>query len=250
MIHFSLFLEERTKFDTTLQYHDRLNPRLWRGEKLDRKVKYALLKIAHDWAVFSRIPESTIKDIIITGGNCNFNYTLLSDIDLHLVVDMKNIVKDLDILDDWLYDKKVLWAKYHPDIRIRGYTVELYAQDHKQKPQKGQGNYSLVDNKWISKPEHQSAYQILQDKNLIRKIKYYIKQIDTLTNGEIYPSKEKIQQIRKLKTRFHKMRSSGIQKSGEFAHENLVYKSLRNLGKIDVLNEYLRHAEDREYSLD
>lgn len=250
MLDFTEFLEERTKFDTTLMYHDRLNPLLWKNSKLKRVVHQALLRIAHDWATFSRIPFDNIKDIIITGGNCNYNYTAFSDIDLHLVVDMKGIIKDPDILDDWLYDKKVLWAKYHPNIRIKGYPVELYAQDHRQGDVKGQGVYSLVQDEWLSQPKKQSVEQIYNDKNLVRKIKYYIKQIDSFTNDFAYPTKQTIQQVRKMKARFHRMRSSGIQKAGEFAHENLVYKALRNMGKIDQLNDFLRHAEDREYSVD
>ena len=250
MIDFIQFLEERAKFDTTLQYHDKLNPLLWKNEKLRKEVYDALLRIAHDWAEFSRIPFSNIKDIVITGGNCNYNYTAFSDIDIHLIVDMKGIIKDPDILDDWLYDKKVLWAKYHPNIRIKGYPVELYAEDHRQKNVKGQGVYSLVSDEWISKPEHQGVAELFSDKNLIRKIKYYMKQIDSFTNEFTYATKETINQAKKLKARFHKMRASGIQKSGEFAHENLIYKALRNMGKIDQLNDFLRHAEDREYSVD
>lgn len=250
MINFSQFITERSKFDTTLMYHDKLNPLIWKNEKLRRDVMNALLRIAHDWATFSRIPFDSVKDIIIIGGNCNYNYTAFSDIDLHLVVDMKNIIKDPDILDDWLYDKKVLWSKYHPNIRIKGYQVELYAQDGKQTVKKGQGVYSLVQDEWLSKPAHQSAADIYSDKNLIRKIKYYVKQIDNFTNEFTYPTKETINQAKKLKAKFHRMRSSGIQRAGEFAHENLIYKALRNLGKLDDLGNFLRHAEDREYSID
>lgn len=250
MIDFSFFLTERAKFDTTLMYHDKLNPLLWKKDRLRKDVLNALLRIAHDWATFSRISFDSIKDIIITGGNCNYNYTSFSDLDLHLVVDMKNIIKDPDILDDWLYDKKVLWAKYHPNIRIKGYPVELYAQDEKQSIMKSQGVYSLIQDEWLAKPTRQNVQDLNNDKNLIRKIKYYMKQIDSFTNEFTYATKETINQARKLKARFHRMRAAGIQKSGEFAHENLIYKALRNMGKLDQLNDFLRYAEDREYSID
>jgi hypothetical protein len=249
MIEFSQFITERAKFDTTLMYHDKLNPLIWKNDKLRRDILNALLRIAHDWATFSRIPFEAIKDIIITGGNCNYNYTSFSDIDLHLVVDMKNIIKDPDILDDWLYDKKVLWAKYHPNIRIKGYPVELYAQDEKQDVKKGQGVYSLVKDDWISIPQHQNAQDIYNDKNLIRKIKYYAKQIDSFANEHTFPTKETINQAKKLKNKFHAMRSSGIQKAGEFAHENLIYKALRNMNYLDKLSQFINNAQDRDYSI-
>lgn len=250
MIEFSQFLEERAKFDTTLKYHDQLNPALWHDGKLDPRVHSALMRIGHDWADFSRIPFTAIKDIIIIGGNCNYNYTDFSDIDLHLVVDMDKIIKDPDILDDWLYDKKVLWSKFHPNIRIKGYPVELYAQDVKQEPKDAQGIYSLISNKWLAKPSRHDVKEMYANPNMVRKIKYYVKQIDNMTSDFAYPTKQKAKQIKKLKARLHQMRSSAIEKSGEFARENLVYKSLRNLGKIDQLNDYLTNFHDREYSVD
>lgn len=250
MLDFTEFLEERAKFDTTLQYHDQLNPAIWHNEKLDPKINSALIRIAHDWADFSRIPFSEIKDIIIIGGNCNYNYTDFSDIDLHLVVDMDNIIKDPDILDDWLFDKKVLWAKYHPNIRIKGYPVELYAQDVKQEPKDAQGIYSLISNKWLKRPSKHDVKKMYSNPNLVRKIKYYAKQIDSLTSDFAYATPQKVKQVKKLKNRLHEMRSAGIQKAGEFAQENLVYKSLRNLGKIEQLRDYLTNFEDKEYSVD
>jgi hypothetical protein len=250
MLNFINFLDEKAKFDTTLQYHDKLNPLIWEKNKLRKEVLNGLVRIAHDWATFSRIPYASIKDIVITGGNCNYNYTSLSDIDLHLIIDMKNIIKDKDILEDWLYDKKVLWAKYHPNIRIKGYPVELYAQDSKETLKPNQGVYSLVDKKWISEPKKQSVQDLHTDKTLIRKIKYYIKQIDNFTNTASLATKQTIEQAKKLKQKFHKMRSSGIQKSGEFAQENLLYKALRNLGKLDQLNEFIRNSTDLDYSVD
>lgn len=249
MLDFNEFLNERAKFDTTLQYHDTLNPAIWQNEKLDPRIHSALMRIAHDWAQFSRIPFNVIKDIILIGGNCNYNYTDFSDIDLHLCVDMSKIIKDPDILDDWLFDKKILWAKYHPNIRIKGYPVELYAQDEKQQPKDEQGIYSLTKNKWIAKPSKHDVQQMYSHPNLIRKIKYYAKQIDSLTGDFAYSTPQKVTQLRAIKSRLHQMRSSGIQKAGEFSQENLVFKALRNLGKINQLNDYLTNFEDKKYSV-
>jgi len=252
MVSFSHFIEAKEKFDTTLAYHDTLNSKIWDDhDTLRSDVHQALIRIAHDWADFSRISFSAIKDIVITGGNCNYNYTNASDIDIHLIVDLGKVIKDLDIVEDWLYDKKVLWAVHHPHIRVKGYPVELYAEDHKSEiPKSDQGVYSLIHEKWISKPSKRDVQSSYDDPHMIRKIKYYMKQIDGLTSDISFSTKKKIEQIKSLKRRFYKMRSSGIQKSGEFALENLVFKSLRNLGKIDKLNDFLAHAEDKEYSLD
>ena len=91
MKSFNYYITERKQL--TLQFHKELNPKFWNKDKeLDPKVKTHLLKIAEAWAEFSDIPKSAIKDIYFTGGNCNFNYTKFSDVDIHLALDMKNML--------------------------------------------------------------------------------------------------------------------------------------------------------------
>ena len=128
----------------TLRSNEELNPRLWNDKKLDPEVWQSLNKIAKEWQSFANIPKSAIKDIIITGGNANYNYTKHSDIDLHLVVD-KDRIDCEGLLDDYLQSKKQLWALTH-DITVKGQPVELYAQDYKDPFRKGQGIYSLQSN--------------------------------------------------------------------------------------------------------
>ena len=83
------------ELDLTLQYHDELNPKIWVDEdKLKPIVREHLLKIAKVWAKTAKIEDDAIEDIIITGGNVNYNYTKQSDIDIHLVVDMKKTILD------------------------------------------------------------------------------------------------------------------------------------------------------------
>lgn len=61
----------------TLQSHEELNPELWSGDKLDPKVWQSLNRIGKEWAEFANIPKKAIKDVILTGGNANYNYTNL-----------------------------------------------------------------------------------------------------------------------------------------------------------------------------
>ena len=80
-----------TELKLTIKSHDTLNPKLWKDETLDPDVWLALNKIAKEWANFANIPAASISDVIMTGGNANYNYTKYSDIDLHLVVDKSQI---------------------------------------------------------------------------------------------------------------------------------------------------------------
>ena len=47
-----------------------------------------------------------------------------------------------------------------------------------------------------------------------------------------------------------KMRKAGLERKGEFAEENLIFKTLRNTGYIGKLNDAIRNEYDRSVSLD
>jgi len=67
---FYAYLEE---LKISLQYHDELNPKLWDDKKLKPEVRTALLKFADTWADYASIPKNLIQDIIMVGGNVNYN---------------------------------------------------------------------------------------------------------------------------------------------------------------------------------
>ena len=226
----------------TLRSNEELNPRLWNDKKLDPEVWQSLNKIAKEWQSFANIPKSAIKDIIITGGNANYNYTKHSDIDLHLVVD-KDRIDCEGLLDDYLQSKKQLWALTH-DITVKGQPVELYAQDYKDPFRKGQGIYSLQSNKWLQEP---TKYTINRSHpEVVRKVKEYMNYIDSLIDSK---SDDK-DAFKNLKNRLKGMRAGAIEKGGESAPENLVFKELRNRGYLDKMAKYLRNLEDEDLSLD
>ena len=226
----------------TLRSHEELNPKLWNGKKLDPEVWRALDKIAKEWAKFAKIPNKAIKDIIITGGNANYNYTDLSDIDLHLVVDKDNIPCD-GLVDEYLQSKKQLWSLTH-DVRVKGQPVELYAQPYQDPFRKGQGIYSIQSHKWLQEP---TKYEI--DRNhpeVTRKVKEYMNLIDTLIDS----NSDDVAEFRKLKGRLKGMRTGAIQRGGESAPENLVFKEPRNRGYLDKMNDYMRNIQDQMLSLE
>jgi len=225
----------------TLRSHEELNPALWNGEKLNPEVWQTLNRIGKEWATFANIPASAIRDVILTGGNANFNYTDQSDIDLHLVVD-KERIDCQGLLDDYLQSKKQLWALTH-DITVKGQPVELYAQDFRDPFRKGQGIYSLKSNRWLQQP---TKFKI--DRNhpeVVRKVKQYMNSIDELIDSK---SDDK-EVFKKLKNRLKGMRAGAIEKGGESAPENLVFKELRNRGYLDKISTYLRNLEDKDLSL-
>jgi len=229
-------------FETTLKYNDKLNLKFWKSDNLKNSVRIALLNIAKKWAVFSNIPLSSIKDIILVGGNANYNYTQYSDLDVHIIVDKEKIFNCPDLLDDYLKDKKQLWSLTH-DITIYGHDVELYAQDMKEVSPKNQGSFSLKHNKWINKPIKQK----IDYNNILikKKVKSFIDKIDYLIDTQ----SDNEHSLNKIKKKIREMRTSSIKKGGEYALENLVFKELRNLGYLNKLNKYINKIHDQSLSL-
>ena len=227
---------------STLQYHDELNSKLWTDEQLKPDVWLALNKIAKEWAKFANIPAKAIKDVILVGGNANYNYTKYSDIDLHLMID-KSKVKCDGLVDDYLLSKKQLWALTH-DITVKGQPVELYGQSSTDSFKESQGVYSLQSRKWLQQPQ-----RVKFDKNS-QAVKDKVYDLSKAINDLIDSKSDDIGQFRRLKGKLKGMRSTAIEKGGEYAPENLAFKELRNRGILDKMNKYLRNLEDQELTLE
>lgn len=225
----------------TLEYHDSLNPSLWDGSSLKEDVRDKLIQIAHLWIQFAKIPDDAVEDLLIVGGNANYNYTQYSDIDLHILVDKSKIADCPKILDEYLKDKKFIWAETH-DIKIYGHDVEVYAQDIDEPVPANQGSYSLLSNSWLKEPQKETVN--LDDPELKNKITAHVNKIEHLLNTNADDAS-----FEKLKEKFRSMRNSGLKKAGEFSLENLAFKELRNLGYFDKVNEYILSKQDEKLSL-
>ena len=236
---FKNFLIEASEL--TLQYHNELNPKFWENNSIKPEVRSKLLQIADVWTKFANIPSDAVEDLLVVGGNANFNYTPYSDVDLHILVDKSKIADCPDILDDYLKDKKYIWAQTH-DIQLYGHDVEIYAQDISEPTPADQGSYSLISNAWLKEPHHEQVD--LNAPELQLKIQNYIQKIENLISSNA--SDESFQ---KFKEKMRNMRSAGLKKSGEFSLENLTFKELRNLGYFDKINDYMKSKQDEQLSL-
>ena len=230
--------------ESILEYHNKLNQKLFDGEVLRPEVREILLKNAKAWQKFSKIPDSVIKDVIFTGGNAQYNYTKYSDIDIHLVIDKKSLTgnSDPDIIEDYLKDKKSLWSMSR-NIKVRGYTIELYAQDTEDKLV-ASGVYSLLNNKWVIKPVH-GRYDFKHDDALKSKVAELKDTINNMIDRQLPESEFDI-----MKDKLKNMRKAALAGGNEFSFENLVFKSLRNEGVLDKMNNYIRKIKDKELSLE
>lgn len=221
-----------------------LNPALWKDGKLDPEVRKKLIRIAKHFYDSLKI-KAKIKDLVITGSNTNYNWNKFSDIDLHLIVDYKDINDDVELVREYLEDKKRMWAQNH-DIKIHDYDVELYAQSEEQQAKKDAAVYSLSKNDWIKEPKKEN---VKVDVDLVKK-----KAADVINMIEDLPSEKDAEKLvdkaEKIKDRIKKLRQSGLDTGGEYSPENLAFKVLRNKGYLQKLSDISNSAIDKDLSID
>ena len=221
--------------------HEELNPKIWKGEKLDPNIRRALLKIANEFYIFLNV-TAPVDDVIFTGSLANFNYTKFSDIDIHILIDFSSVDENQDLVKKYMMSKKSIWNDRH-DIRIKGAEVEMYPQDEKITGElRAGGVYSIVTDTWVKKPKHTD---VDIDIECVRsKTECLMYEIDSVLKDT-----NRLPKIDKIKDKIRNMRLAGLERSGEFSVENLSFKLLRRNGYLNKLYDIGRKDYDDSLSL-
>lgn len=212
------------KMSDAVKFHDKLNPKLWLGTRLDPAVKKQLLVIAEDFISELGIKGLDVEDITISGSNAAYSYTPHSDLDLHILVDMSKL-PDNEVYRELFTAKKNLYNSSH-DIKVHGVPVELYVQDANE-PVVSLGEYSVLKDKWLHIPKKRRANF---DQNATKMKFDKLKELVELALKT--KSVDKVNDVLKLIKRYRK---AGLDKGGEFGPENLAYKAIRTQGGLDQL---------------
>lgn len=226
---------------TTYEFHTELNPVIWDGAVLKPEIREKLLEIAAAFIDFIEI-DLDIEDVILTGSLANYNYTVYSDFDLHILTDFAEYQTDPALLKDYFGAKKTVWNTTR-NITIKGYEVELYVQDTTE-AHYSTGVYSLKHNGWLTEPvpvtnvdEVDKTLVLTKKQAMLDIIKYALSPECSIENAE------------KAKDKFLNMRKIGLEKGGEFSPENLAYKELRRQGWIEKLIKGVIAKKDVSLSL-
>lgn len=225
--------------DTSIPYHDTLNPKLWNGNAMRGVVRRKLEEISKQFIEYLKIQDLKVEDVVLTGSLANYNWSKYSDIDLHVIITTPKGV-DPDLFKEYLAAKQRVWNLSH-DVTIFGYDVELYVEVLGEK-HKSSGIYSIQDNEWVKEPI-QNDPEI--DKETIKKKVHNIANKIDLISGVCQNGSR----LEKIKDKIKKMRQAGLDRGGEFSTENLVYKVLRNNGYIDALYSKINISVDNCLSL-
>jgi hypothetical protein len=212
------------RLSDAVTFHDRLNPKLWVGNKLRPEVKTQLQLIADDFLEEMGINELDVIDTIVSGSNAAYSYTNHSDLDLHILVNLKDLPNN-SVYKELFQAKKTLYNDNH-DIKIHGVPVELYVQDASE-PVISLGEYSIENDKWIKIPSKRRAnFDQTSSKEK------YSKLLDIIDSALV---SNDLQKVNKILKKIKQYRQAGLDKGGEFGPENIVFKMIRSQGYMNKL---------------
>ena len=221
--------------ENVLTYNKELCPLYWKDDKIDDGIRKKLIKIATDFYDSIEL-DTEILDIELTGSIANYNYTKTSDLDVHIMIDYKDLAEDKTLVTKAVEGEKFQWNERH-NITLRGHEVELYIQDiADERPTNGR--YSLLNDKWINKPKYEQPKVTDEDINpKYNSYVYEITQLEKYLEETTDPDELMVyyKMSKATKKKLSEARGSAIKEKGEFSIENLVFKKLRNEGFIGRL---------------
>ncbi len=217
-----------------------LNELIWtKNKKVIPSIKRKLLEISK-WVTKNLSPLVEIKNIYFTGSLATYKWTPSSDVDLHIIVDIKEKICE-EPVQDFLDLKSKIFNKEH-NIFIKGYKVEVNMKD-KEVQLKGKGIYDLLKDEWVIEPTQ--VTRTVKDPDVIKKAERFKQKIDNVVtqNGNI-------EDVEELKKEIKNLRVKGLQKEGEYSVGNLAFKVLRNSGYLGKLFDYKAKLIDKSLSLE
>ncbi len=252
ILEFVQFSQSQFEPIKSFYLQDTLNPEIWENEQIDEEIREDLLTIANDYMDTIDLNDIDIKDIILTGSLTNYNWSKYSDYDLHIIIDFNDVSENHELVERMFDYSKKNWNSQH-DITIKGYDVEIAAQDIRDLEEamtsgRMGGIFSLMNNKWIKKP---TKSDFVPDEELIRKkasaFMQEVKEIESELEKEEVDLEEVSGRISKVWKKIKDRRKAGLEKEGEYSLENLVFKLLRRNGYIERIIEAKRKAYDKRY---
>lgn len=242
---------------SSFEIKDKLNPKFWKDNKLDSRIRLKLLDIADDFCDSLNIKWVDIKDITMTGSLANYTWNEeYSDIDLHILLNYKDVDERVDFVKEYFNLKKNEWNDKHQEIKIFGFPIEVYVQDINE-PHKSSGVYSLEKNEWIVEPNKNNFSDDDYDETIVKtRVSDYMNQIDELEDDfNDTDDNHKIEDIfdnaEELFNDIKDERKKAFKKSDkELSDGNIIFKALRRNGYIEKISDLKNKSYNKINSLD
>mgnify|MGYP003627806330 CR=1 FL=1 len=244
----SFLKDERFAEINGFDVRDHLEPGVWpdNSGQIDPHIKERLLEIVKNFLKGLDMEDLDVKDVVLTGSLANYNWSKYSDFDLHVIVDFDDVDENTELVRDYFNTKKSNWNNKH-EIRILGYEVEIYIENQGE-PHTSTGIYSLVNNKWLTKPYR--AKPKIDWSGVYGKAAFIADEIDRVSR---YFDKQKYEKAFKtadrVKEKIRKFRKCGLEEAGQYSSENLAFKLLRRSDYLQKLSSLRIVAYDRMMSI-
>jgi hypothetical protein len=236
----------------SFKFKNILSPNIWQNAessdfsnvKLNPEVRKHLLDITETFIESLGTNSIDLHDVVLVGSICNYNWSQYSDIDIHLVADIKSFSSNANLAKEFFDTKKKNFTNNH-NITVKKFDVEMYVQDVDEVIN-SKGIYSILFNKWLSEPNKNKRE--LDKESILSKVKQFYHEFAKIKKGG--SAAEKIKKIDALKAKIKKYRQAGLDKSGEYGVENMVFKYLRRVGFIEDVNDLKYTLLDKNLSLE
>ena len=240
-------LTELDDFDlSTFKLKESLNPKIWTNEEINPEVAQKLMEITNDFWDGLDLKHVDIVDIIITGSIANYNWTEMSDIDLHILVNFADVDENTDLVGAFFRNVRANWNKTH-NIMIKGHEVEVYVQEASE-PHVSTGVYSLFRDEWEITPTYQEV--TIDEAQVARKADCLMDLVDDVEKVyETGDHSEAYDEAKRLMAKIRAFRKCGLEHGGEFSPENLAFKVLRRNGYLGKLVDIRQNSYDHMMSL-
>lgn len=218
----------------------KLNSQVWKNNnRIDNEVKEKLLSVAKLFLKSIETPIE-IKNIYLTGSLASYQWNNLSDLDLHIIVDVLD-ENCINTVKDYFESRSKIFNTSH-DIFIRGYKVEVNIRTEEVKL-KGKSIYDLLKDEWFIKPI--KPFRTMEDHDVLTLVSRFQYEIDEAINNQ-----RDLDVLKKLRKKIKQTRLDGLKEEGEYSVGNLVFKNLRNSGYIKKLFNHGKELEDESLSLE
>ncbi len=222
-------------------YNETLCPDLWdSAQHLDPRIRVNLLKMAYDFYEKTNLP-APIVDVYLMGSIANYNWTVDSDVDVHVIVDYSKLQMPEETANKTVKTAGAQWNQEH-NVLIKGHKVEMNLQNATEQKPYVTGIYSLVKDQWVRHPV-KVLPQI--DRNVI---KVQQKSMEAYIQNAIRSGDR--EQMKAAKKYLDAYRQYGLDTYGELSYENIIFKILRAKGIIKQLKDGITAVYDREMSVD
>jgi predicted nucleotidyltransferase len=135
---------------------DKMDPSIWtkNGKRLKPNIKKHIMT-----TILSYVPKKAIKQVVLIGSLTGLQYKENSDLDINVMVDPPELVKELWEIRRSKNESIVPGTKHPLNIFLVGFEddIPIYQDSHF-------GVYDVVYNKWLVDPPPSSSYRNPKDK--------------------------------------------------------------------------------------